>query len=122
MKEKAVALSTQAVQLSGPSWYALSPDEVAAALGVDPATGLSSARAAKLMRDNGPNALPEEKALPGWRRFLDQYRAYMQIILSVAVAASIPEIFPSSVPEPVSVTIIVPLPCVTGVFMNAMFV
>ena len=84
-----MALSTQAVQLSGPSWYALSPDEVAAALGVDPATGLSSARAAKLMRDNGPNALPEEKALPGWRRFLDQYRAYMQIILSVAAVVSL---------------------------------
>ena len=36
------------------------------------------------------------------------------------VADSIPEIFPSSVPAPVPVTIMVPLPCVTGVFMNAM--
>ena len=41
---------------------------------------------------------------------------------SVAVAASIPEIFPSSVPAPVPVMITVPLPCVTGVFMNATFV
>ena len=41
---------------------------------------------------------------------------------SLAVAASIPEIFPSSVPAPVPVTIMVPLPWVTGVFMNAMFV
>ena len=41
---------------------------------------------------------------------------------SFAVAASIDEIRPSSVPPPVPVTIIVPLPCVTGVFMNAMFV
>ena len=40
---------------------------------------------------------------------------------SRAVAESIPEIFPTSVPAPVPVTIIVPLPCVTGVFMNAMF-
>jgi hypothetical protein len=32
-----------------------------------------------------------------------------------------PEILPSSVSAPVAVTIIVPLPCVTGVFMNAMF-
>ena len=38
------------------------------------------------------------------------------------MAASIPEIFPSSVPAPVAVTIIVALPCVTGVFMNAMLV
>ena len=41
---------------------------------------------------------------------------------SVAVADSIPEIFPSSVPAPVPVTIMMPLPWVTGVFMNAMFV
>ena len=39
---------------------------------------------------------------------------------SRAVADSIPEIFPSSVPTPVPVTIMVPLPCVTGVFMKAM--
>ena len=41
---------------------------------------------------------------------------------SWAVAASMPEILPSSVPAPVAVTITVALPCVTGVFMNAMFV
>jgi hypothetical protein len=33
-----------------------------------------------------------------------------------------PEILPSSVPAPVAVTITVALPCVTGVFMNAIFV
>ena len=38
------------------------------------------------------------------------------------MADSIPEILPSSVSAPVPVTIIVPLPWVTGVFMNAMFV
>ena len=41
---------------------------------------------------------------------------------SSSVACNIPEIFPSSVSAPVAVTIIVPLPWVTGVFMNAMFV
>ena len=41
---------------------------------------------------------------------------------SLAVADSIPEIFPSSVPAPVAVTTTVPLPCVTGVFMKAMSV
>ena len=40
---------------------------------------------------------------------------------SCAVAESMPEIFPSSVFDPVPVTIMVPLPWVTGVFMNAMF-
>jgi Ca2+-transporting ATPase len=38
---------------------------------------------------NGPNALPEEKATPGWRRFLDEYRSYMQIILVAAAIVSL---------------------------------
>ena len=70
-------------------WYARSPDEVAAALGVDPAVGLSAARAAGLLTDNGPNALPEEVPEPGWHRFLAQYRSYMQIILIVAALVSL---------------------------------
>jgi Ca2+-transporting ATPase len=71
------------------SWYGLSGGEVTAELGVDPEVGLSAARAAELLQANGPNALPEEKAIPGWRRFVDQYRAYMQIILSVAAIVSL---------------------------------
>src|SRR5690349_18081522 len=66
---------------AGERWYSRSPDVVAAALKVDPAAGLSSSTAADRLRANGPNALPEEKAKPGWRRFLDEYRSYMQIIL-----------------------------------------
>src|SRR5215468_4696757 len=70
-------------------WYARSPDEVAAGLGVDPATGLSAARAAELLAAGGPNALPEEKPKPGWQRFLDQYTSYMQIILVAAAVVSL---------------------------------
>ena len=43
-------------------------------------------------------------------------------VCSRAVLASIPAIFPTSVSLPVAVTIITPLPCVTGVCMNAMSV
>ena len=76
-------LTRQRPRRQGPAerWYALSADDVAARLGVDPASGLSAAKAAELLQKNGPNELPAEKAEPGWRRFLDQYRAYMQIIL-----------------------------------------
>jgi P-type Ca2+ transporter type 2C len=74
---------------AGQRWYARSPDEVAAALGADPASGLSSARAAELLGANGPNALPEEKPKPGWRRFLDEYRSYMQLILVGAAVVSL---------------------------------
>jgi Ca2+-transporting ATPase len=56
---------------------------------VDPATGLTAARAAELLASNGPNALPEEKPKPGWRRFLDEYRSYMQNILIAAAVVSL---------------------------------
>jgi Ca2+-transporting ATPase len=74
---------------AGRNWYASSPDEVTAALGVDPAVGLSARRAAELLSANGPNALPEEKPKPGWLRFLNQYRSYMQIILIAAAIVSL---------------------------------
>ncbi len=69
-------------------WWARSPDEIAAALDVDPAVGLTAERAAQRLADDGPNALPEEKPKPGWLRFLDQYKSYMQIILVGAAVVS----------------------------------
>ena len=69
-------------------WYALSAEDVAARFDVDPANGLAAAKAAELLQKDGPNTLPVEKSEPGWRRFLDQYRAYMQIILLIAGAVS----------------------------------
>jgi P-type Ca2+ transporter type 2C len=71
------------------SWYARPPAEVTAALDVNPAVGLAAARAAELLAANGPNALPEEKPKPGWRRFLEEYRSYMQIILVAAAVVSL---------------------------------
>src|SRR5579872_3465428 len=70
-------------------WYTRSVDEVSAALGADPAAGLTTARATGLLAANGPNALPEEKPVPGWRRFLLQYRSYMQVILLAAAVVSL---------------------------------
>ena len=74
---------------AGRNWYSRSPDEVTAALDVDPTVGLTAARAAELLAANGPNALPEEKPKPGWLRFLEEYRAYMQIILVAAAVVSL---------------------------------
>ena len=74
---------------AGRDWYSRSPDEVTAALDVDPTVGLTAARAAELLKVNGLNALPEEKPKPGWLRFLDEYRAYMQIILVAAAVVSL---------------------------------
>ena len=71
------------------AWYALPPDDVAAKLSVDPAVGLSAARAAELLATNGPNALPVEKPPPAIRRFLAEYTSYMQIILVGAAIVSL---------------------------------
>ncbi|MFJ6479571.1 cation-translocating P-type ATPase [Streptomyces sp. NPDC091682] len=73
----------------GDGWYARSPQEVVAAFGVDPAAGLSAAKAAELLASHGPNALPEEQRTPAWRRFLAQYRSYMQIVLVAAAIVSL---------------------------------
>ena len=70
------------------AWYAQSPDAVAAALHVDTADGLSGAEVARRLAATGPNALPEEEPEPGWRRFLAQYRSYMQLILIAAAVVS----------------------------------
>src|SRR6201982_1423061 len=85
MQDHATGQSVTADQ----NWYSRAPAEVASDLGVDPAAGLSAAKAAGLLQANGPNALPEEKPKPGWRRFLDQYRSYMQIILIAAAIVSL---------------------------------
>ncbi|WP_327325355.1 HAD-IC family P-type ATPase [Streptomyces sp. NBC_01210] len=71
------------------SWYTRDPQEVASQLGVDPVSGLSSARVAELLAVNGPNTLPEEKPSPAWRRFIEQYRSYMQIVLVAAAVVSL---------------------------------
>ena len=73
---------------SATPWYALAPEEVAKRLDVDPATGLSAAKADELLKTNGPNALAAEPAVPGWKQFLVQYQSYMQIILVAAAVAS----------------------------------
>jgi P-type Ca2+ transporter type 2C len=71
------------------AWYALSAEEVTTRLGVDPATGLSAARAAELLAKDGPNALPVEQPPSAIRRLLAEYTSYMQIILVGAAIVSL---------------------------------
>jgi P-type Ca2+ transporter type 2C len=74
---------------AGERWYALDPADVAARLSVDPAAGLSTARAAELLAKNGPNALPVEQPPSAIGRFLAEYTSYMQIILVGAAIVSL---------------------------------
>jgi len=71
------------------AWYALTGDEAAAKLGVDPGSGLSAAEAADRLRRDGPNALPVEKPPSALHRFLAEYTSYMQIILVAAAVVSL---------------------------------
>ena len=80
---------TQADLAGGNGWYSVPPDQVAMRLGVDPSTGLSTQKATELLERHGPNSLPVEKTVPGWQRFLEQYRSYMQIILLAAAIVSL---------------------------------
>ena len=71
------------------TWYALSGEEVAAALGVDQAHGLSDVEAAARIEQYGPNRFAEGKHEPRWRAFERQYHDPMQVVLLVAGIGSI---------------------------------
>ena len=71
------------------AWYGVAAEEVTARLHVDPGVGLSSDAAAQMLAQNGPNALPTEASVPGWRRFVQQYTSYMQMILVGAAIVSL---------------------------------
>lgn len=65
-------------------------DEVAALLGVTPATGLTTADAARRARAWGANELAEPARRPQWLRLLDQFRSFLiGVLLAAAVVAGI---------------------------------
>ena len=65
-------------------WYSVDAADVVTKLGADVDAGLTADEAAKRLAANGPNALPAEKPVPGWMRFAEEYKSYMQMILLVA--------------------------------------
>ncbi len=70
-------------------WHALTAEDVASRLQVDPASGLSPSEATQRLKTYGPNALAEAVPEPVWKRFLKQYREYMQIVLVGAAVVSL---------------------------------
>ncbi|WP_051208315.1 cation-translocating P-type ATPase [Propionicicella superfundia] len=64
-------------------------DEVARALGVDPAGGLSSAEAARRLAADGPNELRAARSVPWWRKLLRQFQNPLVYLLLVAVAVAV---------------------------------
>ena len=66
---------------TGPPWHALAVEQVAQALGSNPAQGLTAAEAAVRLAAHGPNRLAEKPPRPAWRKFLDQFRNFLVIVL-----------------------------------------
>lgn len=62
--------------------------EVARDLGVDPATGLSAAQAARRLDTDGPNELESEPPVPLWRKIMSQFRdPFVYLLLAAASIA-----------------------------------
>ncbi|MFN8103485.1 MAG: HAD-IC family P-type ATPase [Acidimicrobiia bacterium] len=66
------------------SWHTLDAAAVAAALGVDPADGLSAADVSARLAAVGPNVLDEAPPRSKWLLFADQFRSLLIVVLGVA--------------------------------------
>jgi P-type Ca2+ transporter type 2C len=70
------------------AWYALSAQEVAGQLGVDPADGLDAHEAERRLEEYGPNELPAEPPPSMWAVAREQLVNPMNIMLLLVVGAS----------------------------------
>ena len=68
--------------------FSVQAEQVAHELDTDPVKGLTSNEASLRYAKNGPNTLGEEKKVPLWKRFLQQFADAMVIILIAAAALS----------------------------------
>ena len=68
--------------------FSASAEQIAKELDTDLVKGLTSNEASLRYAKNGPNTLGEEKKVPLWRRFLQQFADAMVIILIAAAALS----------------------------------
>lgn len=72
-----------------PEPYAISVEEIVAALGSNVASGLSSAEAAKRLEEHGPNELKEAPREPPWKRLLAQFTSLIVLVLIGAAVVSL---------------------------------
>jgi Ca2+-transporting ATPase len=84
---------TDPSSVSGPDldarpWTALSVAESVALLHVDPAVGLSSAEVDRRRLEFGLNQLAAPVERPAWKRFVDQFRHGIVVILAVAAVVA----------------------------------
>jgi Ca2+-transporting ATPase len=65
-------------------WYHLTADEVASRLETEPARGLAESEARNRLGHHGANRLAEKAPRALWRKFLDQFRSLLVIVLLLA--------------------------------------
>lgn len=70
------------------AWHTLTPADVAAALAVDPRTGLPADDAARRLDEHGRNELEQPPATPLWRRILALVTEPMTVVLLLAALVS----------------------------------
>ena len=68
--------------------YSVTAEQIAQEIDTDLVRGLTSDEASLRYAKNGPNSLGEEKKVPLWKRFLQQFADAMVIILIAAAALS----------------------------------
>ena len=70
------------------TWYQYEVEEIIDALGSDPARGLNSEEAAKLLQKYGPNGLIDRGVKSPWKILWEQFTGLMVLILIVAAVIS----------------------------------
>lgn len=100
-----------------------STEEILRALGADPDTGLTGETAAARLAEHGENRLREKKKKSTLRRFLDQFKDVMILILLAAAAVSFVIACTGDDPmeffEPVLILLIVVLNAVMGMLQES---
>mgnify|MGYP000863942170 CR=1 FL=1 len=70
-----------------PAWT-LESEVVSEQLGTDRSEGLSSAEVAHRLATFGPNRLAEKPSTPLWRRFIDQFKSVLILLLAIGAVAA----------------------------------
>ncbi|MEK7323320.1 MAG: cation-translocating P-type ATPase [Pseudomonadota bacterium] len=70
-------------------WHALPQPDAAARLQVAPRQGLSDAEAARRLDRHGANRLVEPAPRPAWRKFIDQFKSLLIVILLGAAGVAL---------------------------------
>ena len=81
-------MSVTPIPHSGATPYQQSVDAVIASLGTDGQRGLSKAEAWARLERHGRNELTAEEPVPGWRKFLAQFKDVLVILLLIATLIS----------------------------------